>query len=134
MRTHGEPGYPNPTISKAGGHITASEAVTPGSGVDPNTPRFAAATKACNRLLPSTGVPTPGSAITISEQSDYRRAAACMRSRGITDFPDPSFTNGGVTFQSRTPIDTNTVQYERALTTCQKLIPAGLPYSGSSGP
>jgi hypothetical protein len=52
-----------------------------------------------------------------------------MRSHGITNFPDPTFQNSGVAFNTRTPIDADSPQYERALVTCEKLIPAGLPYS-----
>ena len=55
-----------------------------------------------------------------------------MRSHGFPKFPDPVFEDNNVTFNSTTPINTNTPQYQRALATCDKLIPAGLPYSGRS--
>ncbi len=52
-----------------------------------------------------------------------------MRSHGFPNFPDPTFQDNTVTFNTPTPIDTNSPQYKSALATCQKLIPAGLPYS-----
>ena len=134
MRTHGEPGFPNPTVSQNDGHLSASEVITPGSGVDPNSPQFAGAASACKHLLPRQGVPSAGPTLTPADRADYVSAAACMRSHDIREFPDPTFHNGSVTFNSQTPIETNTPQYQSALTTCQRLIPAGLPYSSSVSP
>jgi hypothetical protein len=57
-----------------------------------------------------------------------------MRSHGFPGFPDPVFRNNNVTFSAAgSRIDTNSSQYKSALTTCQKLIPAGLPFSSPSG-
>lgn len=131
MRSHGEPNFPDP--SRKGSSV--QETITSGSGVDPNSPQFTAARNACRHLLPNNGVavPSPGQALSPSEQADYLKAAACMRSHGVPDFPDPTFQGGSVRFSSKTPIDTSSPQYKSALTACQKLIPAGLPYSSSSG-
>jgi hypothetical protein len=52
-----------------------------------------------------------------------------MRSHGISGFPDPVFSGGGVMFPIPTGMDTNAPQFLQARQTCQKLIPAGLPYS-----
>jgi hypothetical protein len=131
MRSHGEPNFPDPVRQGNSAH----ETISPDSGVDPNSPQFTAARNACKHLLPNNGAPgpSPGQTLTPAEQADYLKAAACMRKHGIPDFPDPTFQNGTVSFNSQTPIDTNTPQYKRAVTICQKLIPAGLPYSSSSG-
>jgi hypothetical protein len=131
MRTRGEPNFPDP--ARKGGRV--QETITAGSGVDPNSPQFTAARKACRHLLPNNGVAVPSQEQTFTSavQADYLDAAACMRSHGVPDFPDPTFRGDSVTFTSQTPIDTNTPQYQRAATTCQRLIPAGLPYSSSSG-
>lgn len=133
MRTHGEPNFPEPVFHGR----SASIDITPSSGVDPNSPQFIAATNACKHLLPNKGVPSKGSegtTITAADRADYLKATACMRSHGVPDFPDPTFQDNTVSFKSRTPIDSNSPQYKSALTTCQRLIPAGLPYSGSSSP
>ena len=121
MRTHGEPDMPEPVVEGRSVHIT----ITP--GLDPSSPQFTAANNACKHLLPDNGVPS--GTITPADQADYLKAATCMRSHGVPNFPDPVFENGSVTFTVRTPIDTSSSQYESALATCQKLIPAGLPYS-----
>jgi hypothetical protein len=130
MRTHGEPGFPEPSFHGHSANIT----IHPGSGVDPGSPQFAAAYKRCKHLLPNDGTPTQAQTISPADQADYLRAAACMRSHGVPDFPDPTFQDGTVAFETRTPIDTSSTQYRSALATCQKLIPAGLPYSSTSGP
>ncbi len=72
--------------------------------------------------------------ITPADQADYLNAAACMRSHGIPDFPDPTFQNNTVTFNIPPNIDKNSPQARSAVATCRKLIPAGLPYSGSNAP
>jgi hypothetical protein len=130
MRTHGEPNMPEPVVNGSGVHISAAA----GAGaVNPNTPQFAAASKACEHLLPKKGSGPSGSTITTADQADYLKAATCMRSHGVPNFPDPTFENNSVEFNNATPIDTNSPQYKNALATCQKLIPAGLPYSSTSG-
>jgi hypothetical protein len=55
------------------------------------------------------------------------------RTHGIPNFPDPTFEDNSVEFNTTTPIDTNSSGYKGALATCQKLIPAGLPYGSTSG-
>jgi hypothetical protein len=128
MRANGEPNMPDPPAG-GGNHVHIS--ITAGSGVDPSSPEFTRATNACKHLLPDNGVPSDS--ITPADQADYLTAAACMRSHGVPDFPDPTFQDDSVTFSIRRPLDPNSSQYKSALATCQKLIPAGLPYSSASG-
>jgi hypothetical protein len=129
MRTHGEPNMPEPDFN--GGHVSIN--ITAGSGVDPSSPQFARANKACEHLVPDKGGASGGNTITPADQADYLKAVVCMRSHGVPNFPDPSFEDNSVEFNETTPIDTNSPQYKSALATCQKLIPAGLPYSSTSG-
>lgn len=87
----------------------------------------------CNNLLP-TAAPSPSPIqITAKQRQDYLSAAACMRSHGITNFPDPTFPNGSVKFTPPPGLDTSSPPFNQAQQTCEKLIPAGLPYSGSGG-
>ncbi len=130
MRTHGEPNMPEPTLSGGGVHLHMS--VTPGDGFNASSPQFATANNACKHLLPKKGGAPESGTITPADQADYLKAAACMRSHGILNFPDPTFENGTVSFNTTTPIDTSSSQYKSALATCEKLIPSGLPYSTSS--
>lgn len=48
MRSHGVPGFPDPSFS--GGH--ASLSIQSGSGIDPDSPQFQAAQRACQKNLP----------------------------------------------------------------------------------
>jgi hypothetical protein len=132
MRSHGEPNMPEPNVSKSGSQVSVN--INANSGLDVNSPQFGAATKACKRMLPGGGVASQRHPITLAAQADYLRAAACMRSHGIPDFPDPTFASNNVAFTTRTPIDATSPEYKSTLTTCQKLIPAGLPYSSSNAP
>src|SRR5262245_16962842 len=75
------------------------------------------------------GRQTPRHTITPADQADYLKAASCMRSHGVPDFPDPTFENNSVTFNIPSSIDPKSPQAKRAEATCSKLIPPGLPYS-----
>jgi hypothetical protein len=126
MRTHGVPDMPDPVAEGHNVHIT----VHPGSGVDPSSPQFRAAFNACKHLTGVKGGLSEGPAITPADQADYLKAVGCMRTHGYPKFPEPVFQGNSVSFHPTTPIDPNTPEYQRALATCDKLIPAGLPYSG----
>jgi hypothetical protein len=67
--------------------------------------------------------------ITPADRLDYLKGAACMRSHGFPDFPDPTFGNNTVTFNIPPNIDPNSSQAKSAEAICVKLIPPGLPYS-----
>jgi hypothetical protein len=92
-----------------------------------NAPTLRRALQACRPLQPN-----PGGAqqITTQDQVDYLRAAQCMRTHGVPDFPDPVFAGGGVRFPIPAGLNPQTPQVQRAVATCRRLIPVGLPYSG----
>jgi hypothetical protein len=54
-----------------------------------------------------------------------------MRSHGFPDFPDPAFENNSVQTDVPSSIDQDAPRFKSAATICTRLIPAGLPYSGS---
>jgi hypothetical protein len=125
MRSHGVPSFPDPD---SGGVIQKGPVVAARS-VNPS--RFDAASTACGRLFPA----GPGGApptIPRADRVDYLKAAACMRRHGIPNFPDPTFQNNGVKFNIPSSINPNSPQVVHALPICRKLIPAGLPYSGTN--
>jgi len=123
VRAHGVPNFPDPDSN---GQIP-KEAVVPALR-EVGDSRAKAATNACANLNPA-GQESP--TLTAREQQDYLRAAACMRSHGITNFPDPVFSGGSVHFPIPLSIDTSSTPFTQARQTCERLIPAGLPYSGS---
>ena len=125
VRSHGVPGFPDPASN---GQIPKEAVIRALSRLSDS--RAMAATNACANLNPAgQGGPT----LAAQEQQDYLRAAACMRSHGITNFPDPTFPGGRVNLSIPSSIDTKSRQFTQAAQTCTRLIPAGLPYSGNSG-
>ncbi len=80
MRANGVPNFPDPSN---GGGIQISR----GSGLNPQSPAFQAAQKACGRLLPGGG---PGARKpTRAEFVAGLAFARCMRTHGLPHFPDP---------------------------------------------
>ncbi len=124
MRDHGIANFPDPDAS-------GGLRIDPSMGIDPQSPQFQAAYDACQSLAPKKGGSAAEPTITSDDQAAYLAAAECMRSHGFPGFPDPEFANGGVNFPIPQSIDQNSTQFANAVTACQKLIPAGLPYSGT---
>jgi hypothetical protein len=125
MHSHGLSNFPEPTRTADGYSLR----IGPGTGVNPNSSQFRSAQRVCGALLPGGGV---GANITLADQADYLKAVSCMRSHGFPDFPDPTIAKNDVHFTVPSGINQSSSQFKEAVTTCEKLIPAGLPYSGNS--
>jgi hypothetical protein len=123
MRSHGIPGWPDPNSSG----VFENKAKLRSLGVSVSRVR-ALEDGPCNIPLPSPQAYT----ITPADRADYLKAAACMRSHGFPDFPDPTFANNNVQTNVPSTIDQDAPTFKNAAETCTKLIPAGLPYSRSS--
>jgi hypothetical protein len=121
MRSHGVPNFPDPQISQHGGGVSVRMAVPAGIG---GTPKFKSADQACRKLLPKGG---PGSqpVVSPSEQAQYLKAAACIRSHGVPNFPDPTFSGGGVHLEHRGLNESSPV-FKAAVQACESLIPGGV--------
>jgi hypothetical protein len=119
LRSNGLPGFPDPG---AGGafHISSS------SGVIPGSPQFQAAQKACRKFMPNGGAP-PSPAQQARTLDQLLKYSECMRSHGITDFPDPRSSSGRVGFSiTASPggdLDPNNPQYQAANNACENLVP-----------
>jgi len=113
MRSHGVPKYPDPDKN---GVITISASL----GFDPDSPLFQKAYGVCGKLLP------PGKTLSVAQQHRLQTRllafAACMRTHGVPAYPDPRFTNGGVTqgFDAKAGLDPNSPIFQRAQKTCRK--------------
>jgi hypothetical protein len=130
MRAHGVPDFPNPKISSHGNEVRVAIGVTP---TITGNPRFKSAQRTCNKLLPGGG---PGESsnhqVTPQEQSQYLKAAACVRSHGIPNFPDPTFSGGGVHIEHQ-GLNESSPAFKAAVRACESLIPGGVhDGSGSS--
>jgi hypothetical protein len=130
MRARGVPNFPDPDSTGGipkGAVVSAFQAVS--------RSRADAAQHACNHLLPAGGLSGQAvQTITPQDRQDYLKAAACMRSHGIPDFPDPTFPNNSEQINIPTSINQNSSQFTSAATICTKLIPAGLPGSHRGNP
>jgi len=124
MRAHGVPNFPDPKVSTNGNEVKVAIAINPSIS---GNPHFGSAQRACSKLLPNGG---PGGAgnrqISPQEQSQYLKAAACIRSHGIPNFPDPTFSGGGVHLPRTAGINLHSPQVRAAEEACQSLIPGGL--------
>jgi hypothetical protein len=128
MRSHGVANFPDPKISTHGNGVSVAIGVTPAIT---GNPHFKSAQQACNKLLPGGG---PGSGsnhqMTPSEQSRYLKAAACIRSHGVPNFPDPTFSGGGVHIAHQ-GLNESSPAFKAAVQACESLIPGGV--HGGSG-
>jgi hypothetical protein len=122
MRAHGVPDFPDPvgnSLQLKGG---------PNSDLDPNSPKFTAASKACQALAPSGA----GGTVSAAQRAEALKFSACMRDNGVPNFPDPIFSGGGV--QLKMPnIDPNSPQFVAAQKACRSLQPLG-GQTDQSGP
>jgi hypothetical protein len=122
VRSHGVPNFPDPPA-----HFTGKFPGAKPEQLGVSASLLRAATEACQGLLPAEPGQVP---LTAQQRQDYLRAAACMRSHGITFFPDPVFSGGGVSIPTpAASFDTSSPQFVNAAQICRRLIPAGLPYS-----
>jgi hypothetical protein len=82
MRSHGVSSFPDPNSS---GEIPKDKVIPLAS-----SPQFRVAQGACQHLLPNTSAPTDTHAEVQAALSGMVRFAACMRSQGVQNWPDPT--------------------------------------------
>jgi hypothetical protein len=123
MRQHGEPAFPDPT----------SNGSFPNTGnLDLSSPQFKAAASACKSLEPA-----PDSAQYRQGYQQLLKYSACMRSHGVSNYPDPVLSNTGVSIPLETgtapgDVNTNSTQFMTAESACRSLQPGGVNGSGES--
>jgi hypothetical protein len=84
MRSHGVSDFPDPGGSGSGGGVSIIPA-----GIDTAAPAFKTAWSGCSRLLTQRDAHHGPSAQGIEQM---RRFSVCMRSHGVSGFPDPTPT------------------------------------------
>ena len=92
MRSNGMPSFPDPQRFVGGNVKLTIHQVGTGS------PHFQAAMRACNHLLPTRGGGQEPAQQTRKQLADELSFARCMRSHGLSRFPDPS-AQGGLTVE-----------------------------------
>ena len=124
MQTHGVPNFPEPN----------SQGVVQGSGLNPSSPSFQKANKACRHLLPNGGQPTPAQQAQAMAQA--LKYSECMRAHGLSGFPDPqSGPGGGIAIrvhagqgQGSSDLNPQSPQFQAAQKACQNIM--GGPLGG----
>jgi hypothetical protein len=122
MRTHGVPNFPDPNGQ---GQVTMS-------GVNPQSSSFEAAQRACAKYSPNGGKP-PSAAQQQRAVAQALKFSECMRSHGITDFPDPQVSSSGghvgisirIKGGQGSNLNPNNPQFEAAQKACQSVAPFG---------
>jgi hypothetical protein len=117
MRSHGVPNFPDPD-SKGNILTTRADHLTQGA------PQFVSANKACEHLDPSTPL-TPAQQRQATVQA--LKFVACMRSHGISGFPDPVVNAQGIGFRIPRGFSPSSPVFQSAQRACQKLMPGGPP-------
>jgi hypothetical protein len=107
MRSHGLPDFPDP------GPIHIDVRTHP--DLDPSSPAFIAAQKACISVQPGG---TAGAGVTPAMQAAALAYSACMRTHGFPNFPDPVFDSSGE-HVAINGIDTDSSLFQNADKTCQ---------------
>ena len=117
MRAHGLPNFPDPNRQ---GHLLVR--IHSGGDLNPTSPQYQSADKACAHLLPNGGEDTP--AQQQRELVGFLEYAKCMRSHGIPSFPDPTLSAGGVNLVLKgSGVDLRSPQFQSAQQACRSLSP-----------
>jgi hypothetical protein len=116
IRAHGVPNFPDSAVSVSNGQVDLDI-----PGYLKADPQFQSALRACQEYLPQGGSAGKTEHVSTQQQLNY---ASCMRSHGITNFPDP-LPGGGFNFTG----NTNTPQFQEADSACR----ATLGSSSSNG-
>jgi hypothetical protein len=91
MRSHGVTNFPDPTTQGGGLRLV----IGPKSGIDPSSPLFQHAQKACASLMPTRNQIAAEAAKELQQRlPGLISFAKCMRHRGVAHFPDPSPQQG----------------------------------------
>jgi hypothetical protein len=114
MRSHGVTNYADPVAGK-------SQSIGQ-SGLDPNSPTYQAAAGACHKYQPTTSTDQGPSSQAVNAALKF---AVCMRSHGVTNFPEGNGGNNGSGQEqslSQYGIDTNSPTFQKANQACSSLL------------
>lgn len=120
MHAHGIKSFPDPMNGPGGSGLALS--TSPGSstliadGITFSGPAFQAAEKACAKLLPGGGAPPPPP--TAQQKQKALEFAACMRTHGVPDFPDPTFSTRGGAKLPPAGVDPGSPAFQHAARAC----------------
>ena len=124
MRSHGVRNWPDPSSSGVFAKRTPQQL-----GVSDS--QYQAAQNACQNLLPAGANDQFPPAEVQQLLVGMRSFSQCMRSHGVTNWPDPSTDSQGqpqfdITSAGITSSDRRSPQVQTAMSTCQHLLPSAL--------
>ncbi|MFC7304346.1 hypothetical protein ACFQVC_09005 [Streptomyces monticola] len=117
MRKNGVDKFPDPA---EGGGIR----ITPGSGVDPQSPEFQKAQEACKEFSPQgEGGPNGGKPLDPAKVAAW---AECIRENGMPEFPDPEINGGAMEIDmSGVGMKGDDPAFRKAMEACKDKRPTG---------
>lgn len=118
MRSHGLAEFPDPNSSGAIPKLTLEQLGIGGA-------RLQSAQSGCRRLLPNGGRP-PDQAEQQLVRANALRFSQCVRSHGVTNFPDPDST-GRIPDPGAVGIDQGSPRFEAANQACRRYRPPYMP-------
>ena len=127
MRSHGVSNFPDPTNGELKLQVQKTPNSTSVNGAEVNGPAFQSALQACRSYLPNGG--HPSAAQTAKAKAQALAMSRCMRSHGVTNFPDPQFQpgpGGGLGIRIGGPgINPNSPAFQAAQKACAPLFKGG---------
>jgi hypothetical protein len=117
MRSHGLASFPDP-VQQSGGGISLS--MKKGAGIDPDSQQFKTAQAACRKFDLSREGGKPMSA---AQQQQFLRYSQCIRTHGVPQFPDPTFSGGGARLRLPRGLGPDSPSLQAAQRACRSLQP-----------
>jgi hypothetical protein len=115
MRSHGVPNFPDPVLTTHGDYGYRT------TGINPQSPAFQGAGQACKAVAPEGWSGSTGPELSPAQQQAWLTWAKCIRSHGVADFADPTFS-GSEVHVSRDA--TSSPQLQSAMNTCKSQMPS----------
>jgi hypothetical protein len=114
MQSHDDSGFPDPSPVPGGGWGYRDN---PQTAQYLSGPGYDAAQRSCQKLEPNLAI-TPAEQRAVLDQAI--KQSVCMRAHGITNFPDPTTTGGGVgtVITKGSGIDVSSPQFQAAQKAC----------------
>lgn len=115
------------STTATGAAATSSTTASTASSTSTSTTTPATTTPSTSTTEPASTTTAPASALAQAQQF-----TACMRSHGVTDFPEPTDTNGQISFSGGPPGMGRTPDFQSAQQTCSESIYHTAPTGGTS--
>jgi len=119
MRANGVANFPDPN----------GQGLIQGNGIDPSSPQFQKAQQKCAKSVGG-GLGSRSPAQIAKQEAEALAFSNCMRSHGLSDFPDPQFSSGGgirISIRARggatSDLDPNSPTFQKAGKACGSLLP-----------